>query len=134
MGVIIMIYVFGRCEIDLQNYELRYQGNTVAVGPKIFDLLVHLIEHRDRVVARQGITDYQAIGAESGSPYFLALLAEVYHQSGYLEEGLCTILEALALVEQNGERWWEAELYRPQAALWCQHPACPYLQSVHRRL
>ena len=58
MGVVMMIYVFDRCEVDLQNYELRYQDNTVAVGPKIFDLLVYLIEHRDRVVTRQELFDH----------------------------------------------------------------------------
>ncbi len=36
---------------------------------------------------------------------------------GQSEEGLSVLAEALALVEQNGERRWEAELYRLKGTL-----------------
>jgi predicted ATPase len=47
-----------------------------------------------------------------GVPRFLGLLAEGYGAEGNCEAGLQTLTEALALVEQTGERYWGAELYR----------------------
>jgi predicted ATPase len=61
---------------------------------------------------RQGLTAYRATGAEMARPYFLALLAEAYGKVGQTDEGLSLLAEALALVDKNGERYYEAELYR----------------------
>jgi predicted ATPase len=66
---------------------------------------------------RQGLGVFQAIGAEVGRPYFLALLAEAYKQGGQTDEGLKILDEALAAVQKTGERWCEAELYRCQGEL-----------------
>ena len=60
----------------------------------------------------QGIDAWQAIGAEDGRPYFLALLAESHSETGRTQEGLALLGEALAAVHENGERYYEAELYR----------------------
>jgi predicted ATPase len=49
--------------------------------------------------------------------YYLALLAEAYGQVGQAEEGLHLIVEALTVVDKNGERWWEAELHRLKGEL-----------------
>jgi predicted ATPase len=64
------------------------------------------------VQLRQGLALWQGIGIEAGQPYWLALLAETASRRGQLEEGLRGLAEAFALVNKNGERWWEAELYR----------------------
>jgi predicted ATPase len=61
---------------------------------------------------RQGLVAFQATGAEMLRPSWLALLAEVYGSGEQIEEGLTVLAEALALVGKNGERWYEAELYR----------------------
>jgi len=66
---------------------------------------------------RQGLADYRATGAELAGPYFLALLAEAYGKGGQGEEGLSVLAEALAMVDKNGERMWEAELYRLKGEL-----------------
>jgi predicted ATPase len=47
----------------------------------------------------------------------LATLAEVYGSKERIEEGLKTVEEGLELVQQSGERCWEAELYRVQGEL-----------------
>src|SRR5262249_36591911 len=65
----------------------------------------------------QGLTAYRATGAEMGRPYFLALLAEAYGKVGEAEQGLAALVEALAQVEQTGERWYEAELCRLKGQL-----------------
>ena len=66
---------------------------------------------------REGLTTYQATGAEIWRPYFLALLAEVLGKEGQTEEGLRVINEALAIVERTEERFYEAELHRLKGEL-----------------
>ena len=61
---------------------------------------------------RQGIAAHRATGAELVQSYFLALLAEGYGKVGQIEEGLTVLAEALDVVNKNGERFYEAELYR----------------------
>jgi hypothetical protein len=45
------------------------------------------------------------------------LLSEAYGVVGQPEKGLAVLSEALAFVNANGERAWEAELYRLQGGL-----------------
>ena len=57
-----MIYAFlssdGRsCEIDTRTFEVRLRELPIAVEPMVFDLLVYLIEHRERVVSRTEMLD-----------------------------------------------------------------------------
>jgi predicted ATPase len=47
----------------------------------------------------------------------LGALAHGYGQNGQVQEVLKVIAEALAMVEKNGERWNEAELYRIKGQL-----------------
>jgi predicted ATPase len=60
---------------------------------------------------------YQATGAELWRPYWLALLAEACGKAGKGEEGLTALAEALAMVDNNGERMMAAELYRLKGEL-----------------
>ncbi len=48
---------FGDCEMDLRRQELRRGGEVVRIEPQVFDLLVHLIRHRDRVVSKDELFD-----------------------------------------------------------------------------
>ena len=50
-------------------------------------------------------------------PHYLALLAEACGKVGQTEEGLSALTEALAIVHKNGEREYEAELYRLKGEL-----------------
>jgi pimeloyl-ACP methyl ester carboxylesterase/DNA-binding winged helix-turn-helix (wHTH) protein len=45
-----MIFVSGDYELDVACRELRHRGETAHVEPQVFDVLVHLIRHRHRVV------------------------------------------------------------------------------------
>src|SRR5205823_1085994 len=65
----------------------------------------------------RGITAWRTAGAEVTGPYFLALLAEAYGKMGQIEAGLTVLAEALTMANKNGERWWEAELYRLKGEL-----------------
>ena len=57
------------------------------------------------------------MGGELALPYYLARLAEAYGQGGQAADGLQVIAEALALVQKNAERYYEAELYRLRGEL-----------------
>ncbi|MEH6579324.1 MAG: adenylate/guanylate cyclase domain-containing protein [Amphritea sp.] len=61
---------------------------------------------------REGLTAYEATGAESLRPYFLGLLAESLGRAGRIREALEELAKALALVNKSGERYYEAELHR----------------------
>jgi DNA-binding winged helix-turn-helix (wHTH) protein/predicted ATPase len=47
-----VIHTFGDCELDTARFELRRGGERQHVEPQVFDLLLYLVEHRDRVVTR----------------------------------------------------------------------------------
>jgi class 3 adenylate cyclase/DNA-binding winged helix-turn-helix (wHTH) protein/predicted ATPase len=47
-----MLYTFGECELDTQLHVLSHAGQPVQLRPKAFALLVYLVEHHDRVVAK----------------------------------------------------------------------------------
>jgi predicted ATPase len=66
---------------------------------------------------RQGLVAHRATGAELQQPYFLSLLAEAYGEVGQPEEGLTVLVEALARVDNTGQRYWEAELHRRKGEL-----------------
>jgi adenylate cyclase len=65
----------------------------------------------------EGLAAWQATGANLAVLYRLFLLAEAYAKIGQLPEALRLLDEALTRVEQQGERWWEAELYRLKGEL-----------------
>lgn len=50
-----MHFSFGNCSVDCARRELRRGGELVAIEPQVFDVLVHLIQHRDRVVSRDDL-------------------------------------------------------------------------------
>ncbi len=52
-----MPFVFGDCVLDPDRRELSRGPGTVAIGPQVFDLLVYLVENRERVVSRDGLLD-----------------------------------------------------------------------------
>ncbi|MFX1554476.1 MAG: AAA family ATPase [Promethearchaeota archaeon] len=65
----------------------------------------------------QGLAAWEGTGADLVRPYYLSLLTEAYGKVGKVEEGLTLLGEALAAADRNGERWWEAELYRLKGEL-----------------
>src|SRR5215471_3024705 len=94
-----MVYYFGECILDAERYELQRAGAVVAVEPKVFQVLVYLIEHRDRMVPRDELLEHcwpgtfvseaaltqclarvrKAVGEQRGGP----LLIKTVHGHGY---------------------------------------------------
>ena len=52
-----MQFLFGDCVLDIDRRELVRGAETVAVGPQVFDLLVYLVQNRDRVVSKDDMLD-----------------------------------------------------------------------------
>src|SRR5262245_66510846 len=50
-----MQFLFGDHTLDADRRELRRGAESVAVEPQVFDLLVYLVENRDRVVSKDDL-------------------------------------------------------------------------------
>lgn len=51
------IYTFADCELDVKRHVLYRAGVEVAVEPKVFQVLLYLLEHRDRVVGKEELLE-----------------------------------------------------------------------------
>jgi len=78
---------------------------------------------------RQGVTAWRATGAAVFVPTYLATLAEVCGNAGQEADAQALVREALALVEDTGERCWEAELYRLQGELLWARSAAEHMEA-----
>ncbi len=52
-----MRYGFGTYTLNTNTYELHREGQPVPLQPKVFELLIYLIQNRTRVVTRQELLD-----------------------------------------------------------------------------
>jgi predicted ATPase/DNA-binding winged helix-turn-helix (wHTH) protein len=104
-------------------FALVYYGRTLCLREQLSEGIEHI--HR-------GLEDLKSAGAEASQPLVLAFLAEACARQGHATEGLDYVATALALVEQNDERFHEAELYRLQGEFVLQssvHGPTPAVQS-----
>jgi len=118
----------------------------------ILDQIVDLLRHRQRVTYRvlqrqfnlddaflndlkvelieaQHLATDRATGGALSVPYLCTLLAEIYDHLGHTEDGLQTLTEAHTLMEQQEERWWEAEIYRLRGVLLLRQPGTPQAEA-----
>ena len=66
---------------------------------------------------RRGIAGCRATGTALLIPYYCSVLADVAANLGHTADGLQALAEAHSLVEQQEERWWEAEVCRLRGVL-----------------
>ncbi len=52
-----MIYVFGEYTLNTKTRELQRAGEPIRLQPKVFQVLVYLVEHRDRLVSKEELLD-----------------------------------------------------------------------------
>ena len=78
---------------------------------------------------RQGLCAYRATGAAMGVPYLCTVLADVCAHLGHRAEGLQALAEAHTLVEQQEERWWEAEICRLRGVVLLRQPGTPQAEA-----
>jgi DNA-binding response OmpR family regulator len=72
-----MIYHFGTYELDAQRGELRCAGRPVVIEPKVFDVLVYLLEHRDRIVTKDELLEHCWAGTFVSEAALTRCLAKV---------------------------------------------------------
>ena len=53
-----MTYLFGECELDPDLHELRRNGLVCTIEPQVFDLLLYLVENRDRLVGKNELNQF----------------------------------------------------------------------------
>jgi len=80
----------------LQGWAMAAQGDHAAG-----------IQHMHR-----GLDAARATGAEVGHLGFLTMLAEAYGAAGQTEQGLSVLDAARKVIDEHGERYYEAEVYR----------------------
>ena len=90
-----------------------------ALGPIMRGWAIAVQQHSPEglMQIRQGLDAYRATGAEYQRPHFLTLLAEASGLLDQPEGGLAALEEALTLMEQTGEQYYEAELHRQRGEL-----------------
>jgi DNA-binding winged helix-turn-helix (wHTH) protein len=52
-----LLYIFDNYVLDPERRELRSGANAIALEPQVFDLLIHLIRHREHVVSRDELIE-----------------------------------------------------------------------------
>jgi predicted ATPase len=65
----------------------------------------------------QGLAAMRTAGGEVGRPTFLTLLAEAYGTMAQAGKGLSLLAEARTIMEQNGQRYADAECHRLEGEL-----------------
>ena len=58
-----MIYRFLDYELDAARHELRHEGQSLPLQPRVLALLFHLVQHRDRAVSKSELLDEVWSGA-----------------------------------------------------------------------
>src|SRR5262245_42784540 len=53
-----MWYTFADCELDTQLYTLQRAGQLLQLRPKVFQVLLYLVEHRHQVVTKQALLEH----------------------------------------------------------------------------
>src|SRR5262249_23857890 len=87
-----------------------FQGETKLI--LAWTLVEQASTQMREVYTKREITTHQTSG-----PFLLALLADADERAGRSAMGLGVLDEALALVEEMDERWWEGELHRLKGRL-----------------
>src|SRR4051812_10762961 len=77
-----MLYAFAHYELDTQLFVLRCHGILTPIQPKPLDLLVYLVEHRDRVVTKREL--------------LARLWPDVQVTENALQQAVATVREALS--------------------------------------
>ncbi|WP_166442542.1 winged helix-turn-helix domain-containing protein [Phragmitibacter flavus] len=80
-----MLHCFQFIEIDEPKRELRVHGKPQPLQPRIFDLLVHLVRHRDRVVPKDELLDAvwtDVMVADGALQRAISLLRSTFQQAG----------------------------------------------------
>lgn len=77
-----MLLTFGEYELDTDLFELRKDSQACPVEPQVFDLLVYLAQHRDRIISRQELLDELWADKVVSESTLSSLIKEARHAVG----------------------------------------------------
>lgn len=102
--------------------ELTEEYGFALPFPTIYAMLSWSLARSGQIDAaaaqlREGVAVSRRLRVRMFSSQLLATLAELELERGCAKEGLAAIDEALAFVEETGERFWEAEIHRIRGEL-----------------
>lgn len=84
------IHRFAAFELDQNRRALRLEGREIPLQPRVFDLLLYLVEHRDRVVGKEELLDalWPGVVVTESSLQRAVSLARTALQQGGLGEAI----------------------------------------------
>jgi predicted ATPase/class 3 adenylate cyclase/ribosomal protein L40E len=90
-----------------------------AIGEFFLGWFDSVVQGRADGIARmqRSLADLRSTGSSAFTSYFLSVMAQVQCLFGHRDEALGTISEAVAAVEETGERFAEAEVHRTKGEL-----------------
>ena len=105
-----MRYVFGDYEVDTQRNELRHGEIPCPLESQVFQVLVYLVQHRDRVVSKAELLEYlwpQQYISETTLSQRLMLVRKAIDDSGPQQRVITTVpgrgYRFVATVEEQTE-------------------------------
>jgi DNA-binding winged helix-turn-helix (wHTH) protein len=105
-----MRYVFGDYEVDTQRHKLRHKGIPCPMESQVFQVLVYLVQHRDRVVSKAELLEYpwpQQYISETTLSQRLMLVRKAVGDSGRQQRVITTVpgrgYRFVATVEEQTE-------------------------------
>ena len=102
-----MVYTFDNFRLDTEAFEIRREGERLAVEPQVLELLILLVTNHDRIVSREqvlaigdGINDvdflaWAGLGVAMGDGHPEALAAADVVAPTFEQEGVAWAIEAL---------------------------------------
>ena len=89
-----MRFLFDDYMLDIEQRELRHSGEPIPLEPLVFDLLVHLVANRDRVLSKDNLLDAVWSGrivSESALASCIAAVRRAVSDSGEAQKLIRTI-------------------------------------------
>ncbi len=89
-----MRYVFDPYELDTSRYELRQGGELVPIEPKVFDLLLFLVQHRGEVITKEMLHEHlwpDQFVSDSALTYYIATGRKAIGDSGRTQRVIKTV-------------------------------------------
>lgn len=122
-----MIYTFNHLEVDSQLYELRKYGKPIRLEPQVFNLLVYLIRHRERIIPKQELLEElwkNRVVSESTLNTCIKVARKALGDNGRTQKFIATIYRRgyrfIADIEENGCHKRDTESYpknQPQTTI-----------------
>jgi len=91
------VYRVGPATIDTASRQIQFNGQSADVQPKVFDLVVFLIRHRDRVVTKDELFDEiwpSVVVGEASLTQLIKRARDLFRQYGFEQDVIRTVSRA----------------------------------------